>query len=752
MSTVEECTTEYTELMVEEEFSPENCLLHRLEAGFSTGLLNLLFLVLVFFLPLFFLPMTSEFYETNKQGLLASTVPLGLILLGRVGLKRGYIIGSAVDKILAFLLGIFVFSTIFSLSRHTSFFGYFGRFHGGLLSLLFYLGLFYITLNLVESFSEIKRIITGMVLAVQVLAFLGVWQFFELYIFPFGFTRLRSWTPLGSPTALGYLIAFTLPLSLTTLFSADLLSPVVFLGILVELFLLGLLKNWLAWGVALVGLLVFGVLGRGESARRLGLGRLTGLLSLLIFGLCLSTTSIRSRLLSEQLTPPPVEVTLPPKLSWAGVKGGLNNRPLIGNGPETFIYSFSRFKTPAINSTSFWNVRFSRPFNEVFYLLATVGVIGTIVYVWLWIKSGQLARAALNQIRDYPDEDRNLAFGVVGCLFAYLAHLLVYYTTTTSAVFFWVILAMILVISGERQTRSLLTDKLWARGLKTGTAILIVAFYFLYFGKFYRAEIAYGKSLRAFASNRIQEALRGITQAARLNSYSDVYQMGLSTVNLAAVQGSDQPEKLDQETVTKLLQAGINAAQRACRLNPANVQTWEHLAGFYRTLMRVDEGAGDWALLGFANAIKLDPLNPRLRENLGGFYFQLEKYPEAERAFRLAIKLKPDYILAHYNLSRTYRQEEKYEEAKRELNQVLVLLSENASARSSIEAQVEDLDRLILSEAENVAKEIEAQTELPLPSPLPLPEEIPLATPSGERRTFFPTPPSDVPEPPPPGG
>jgi len=110
----------------------------------------MLYLSLFFFTPLLMSPFTSELFEFNKMlfiYFIASVVLFfwlfRMILLKKIILKR-----TKLDLPIFIFLASQLFSTFFSLDFHTSFFGYYGRFNGGLLSIITYLiPAFFITIN-----------------------------------------------------------------------------------------------------------------------------------------------------------------------------------------------------------------------------------------------------------------------------------------------------------------------------------------------------------------------------------------------------------------------------------------------------------------------------------------------------------------------------------------------------------------------------------------------------------------------------
>ena len=103
------------------------------------------FYTLFFFVPLFWLPITSELFEFNKMILvyLLTVTITGSWLIKSLNDKKFELRRTPLDlPIILFLLAN-VLSTIFSLDSHTSIFGYYGRWHGGLLSTISYIVLYY---------------------------------------------------------------------------------------------------------------------------------------------------------------------------------------------------------------------------------------------------------------------------------------------------------------------------------------------------------------------------------------------------------------------------------------------------------------------------------------------------------------------------------------------------------------------------------------------------------------------------------
>jgi len=72
---------------------------------------------------------------------------------------------------------------------------------------------------------------------------------------------------------------------------------------------------------------------------------------------------------------------------------------------------------------------------------------------------------------------------------------------------------------------------------------------------------------------------------------------------------------------------------------------------------------------------------PPLYSGLGNAYFKLERYEEAEAAFKNALKIDANLVNAHYGLAGVYLRQNKIEEGLVELKKVVELGPESEEAK-----------------------------------------------------------------------
>jgi len=173
-------------------------------------------------------------------------------------------------------------------------------------------------------------------------------------------------------------------------------------------------------------------------------------------------------------------------------------------------------------------------------------------------------------------------------------------------------------------------------------------------------------------------------------------------------------------------------------LNPQNANNWTNLALIYRQLINFAEGAENWALASYQQAIALDPFDPQLRISLGGIYFSLANWDEAVNQFQLAVQIKPDFANGHYNLSAAYREKGDFEKAVNAMESALSLVPADSADYQKASEELEALKKKLGEKAAATAEQ-PSETLQP-PQPLPTGIEPPLELPEGVEPEIIPTP------------
>lgn len=185
--------------------------------------------------------------------------------------------------------------------------------------------------------------------------------------------------------------------------------------------------------------------------------------------------------------------------------------------------------------------------------------------------------------------------------------------------------------------------------------VLILAGSAYFIGRVYLADYYFAKSLH---SGNIKEVYDNQKLAIIINPFIDNYRKTFSQTNLLIADSissrATEPSKEDKQTLTKAIQAAVEEAKSAVRLNENDAANWENLAVIYRNILNLAQNADAWSISSYQRAIILDPQNPKYRLSLGGVYFLLKRYDDAIRLFEETTELKPDWPNAYYNLAWAY--------------------------------------------------------------------------------------------------
>ena len=646
----------------------------------NSKLETIILAIFTFLVPLFFLPITAEFYDFNKNYLLWLGVIIGFLFWGIKIVREQKLEVKSSPLFLPLLFWVIagVLSTIFSSPNKVEAL----LLPGGLGTLL---GLFlfhFLILNLVE---DRQKIFWALTASAAVLALLAVYQFFGLgeKIIPasstLAFAQAKTWTPAGSLLGVVSLILAVLPPLFFWLFK-------------------NLKKNPLKSAVA--GLLALVLLAGGGLA------------------------------VYQMLPGKPAALTLLPySSSWAIAVETFKQKPLLGVGPVNFISAFNRFRPVSFNQTDFWNLRFGVASSFLFQLWTELGLLGLAAFVLLLVSLGKYIKRSKN-ISEFA--------GLITVVFVLL------FLPQNFPLLF----ALFVLLAWASETKEKLALSLGGnfRWLPLSGVILLFSPLVWFATRAYEGEIYFKKSLSALAKNDGLGTYNNQIKAIQKNPYRVDFRLSYSQTNLALANSiasnppSGQLTDQDRNNITQLVQQAIREARAATALNPTNAITWENLAQVYRQLINFAQGADQWAIASYQQAVANDPINPRLRLDLGGLFYALGNYDEAQKIFRVVVDLKPDYANGWYNLAAAYREDKKYQQAYQAMQQTLALVPTDSADWQKAKQELDELAKKLPSptptptETQPEKKQEQLSKPEPLPSPIvkppiELPEE---STPSSQ--------------------
>ncbi|MBZ9577419.1 tetratricopeptide repeat protein [Patescibacteria group bacterium] len=655
--------------------------------------------LLVFLLPILFLPWTANVLDFNKQALLIILVFASLfawILKALISGKVSFNFGSVHIPVLVLFL-IYTASTIFSLWRYGSFWGWPQVSSESLLSLLGLLLLYFLVVNIFEK-KEIFRLITFLVVSGFLAMLYGALQLFGKFLFPIDFTKAVSFNTIGGLNSLAVFTAVLLPLIIILItVSTKRYLKIFFIAVAAFSAVLLILINFLtAWWLVIVGsalIIAFGMQKRDIFDSR------WLVLPMFFLALALFFSFIRFQI--PGLPERPVEVFLTHRassdISWKALK----ENSILGSGPGTFVYNFSKYRDISFNQNPLWSVRFEWASSKFLTILATCGILGVLSFLSLigffifygikslFKKSAKASSEALSK----DEEGVNKRFFwllALGIFISFLTLSVGYFFCQSNLsldfVYFLFMGSFISLLCSAKKEILLKTSSLITLGL---TFIFTVVFIFglglfILEGQRYVAAVSYLKGLRSWQQGESGNTLKHLERAVRISPGVDLYWREISQVYLQNINEVAGRTDLSQEEITQRLQLyinnAVNSAKAATDTNPKNVANWSVKGFIYQSLIGVIGGTKDWAVDSYKEALELEPNNPYFPAQTGiallreVTFLSQEKAEEREKIlreaqeqFKKAIEMKPDYAPAHFQLAVVYQAQGKQAEMIEEL-------------------------------------------------------------------------------------
>lgn len=439
------------------------------------------------------------------------------------------------------------------------------------------------------------------------------------------------------------------------------------------------------------------------------------------------------------------------RTSWIVAVNTVRDYPFFGTGLGTFASDFSRFRPLDYNLSPVWFIRFGTSGNYLFQLLATVGLIGTGLYLLF-------AGKVLSSLRSDLASRSDLQKAVAASLFAFFLGNLFAVPSLPVLIAFFLLLALFsaegatfatkVAPSQNPEESSVGALPITNNPVTNNFSILLfVPLFLLSLAVLYLTvrlgygELAFRQSLGFVSEQKAADGFNRLQQALNINPYRDNYHLAaaslaFSLADQAAVRLNNAGYSLlaapnepapstnvsnDRALLLQLLDYAVREAKNAITLAPLNADNWASLAAIYRNMAGFVQNAGDWSVLTYRQALAADPINPLLRLEMGGLFYLAGDFENAGSLFRDAALLKNDLPNAHYNLAWAYRQKGLIGAAVNEMTVVTRLLPLDSPDYKKAGDELEQFKKL-----------------LPPPptggpaTPAVGPEELKLATPAAE--------------------
>ncbi len=438
--------------------------------------------------------------------------------------------------------------------------------------------------------------------------------------------------------------------------------------------------------------------------------------------------------------------------SWSVAIDTIKTSPILGAGAGNYLSAFNQFRPLSYNQTGNWNLRFTSARNFYLTVLTETGFLGITALLLIAIEVFKRLKSIFKKNKDISIDKTIEEYSILLSLTMLLISFIFFAAVQTHIVLLFVLLALNskgkrikLNLSAQATDEKNISSVSLATRLPAflvGVPIIVGLIVFgIFSSRALTAEAKYKKGLDALAQNNGGVTYELFREAISINPYVDRYHASYSQVNLALANTIAQNEDItdqDRETITQLIEQAIREAKATVTLNPQRAGNWEVLARTYQAITPFAEGADQFTIQTFNQAVALDPINPDLRISLGGTFYALGDYDNAIDAFKLAVLAKSDHANAHYNLAFAYREKGEIEKAIQEMTIVLSLANKESDDYELAKIELENLEkRRVPAESEsgeNLTPPQEAEEPVITP-PLELPIEaeppvVPVVSPS----------------------
>jgi tetratricopeptide (TPR) repeat protein len=645
-----------------------------LAARFFDGVAVISLVALFFGFPLFFTGMTLQGVGFEKQMYFYFWLLIGLIawvakgvILGEMKIRR-----TPLDLPIFIFLGAYVASLFFSVDRWHSFWGSFGDPSRGLLSVFALILAYYFI------FSHFTpRRLGWMLGGLLVSSFVALsWVFLVslgVHFLPASWEALVPLTPMGTIGSSTLFFGMTLPLFIVAIsrLQTSGANPFVkvagtvlsLIGLAFALFVFLAAYDYVSWWAVLIG---FGFFLVYVLAKIVQPSEKWVWLPMLVLVLLLAFFMIGRNGLARVNFP--VEATPNLKLSWQIAKESLKENFLVGSGPASYGYAFSRYYPTEYNLQPLFTFRFYQGSGVIFESLPTIGVLGTFVLVVLILSFLSIGLYLLSQGRE---NNKLYSLGLWSAtLMAVIGGMIV--PVNASLLIFAVLLAALALATLMWESRS--EESYLQLSLKSSPKFALalafifivvsagVAFTFAFMGKAFWADVAAAKAMRQpLGQESINTMARSIQYMDKESRYyTSLGQMYMAVAN-QEIAKPEQERKLDivknsVETANRLLTTAKGKAPNDVATQEIAAQAYENAA----VLAGNDAKILEQTQKEYGRASELEPNNPVFYLKLGQIKRALANgqkasdqqaaLEDAKKLFETALEKKADFSAAYLNL------------------------------------------------------------------------------------------------------
>ncbi len=659
--------------------------------------------------PVFFLPLTALPVVENKAMLAGVLALIGfgawlakILSTGKFSIPR-----TRFFLVMAAFFVIAGISTFLSKSANVSLWGnptspdsYFNFIIYGLALLL-------VPIFLNET-RDLIRALLAFSISLFALSLYSLLQFFGVFVLPLDFTKNVAFNPIGTVQSLAIFLGsgLVMVIALLTSFKLSQLLKIVFAAgaVVLSLILIFVNFNYVWLGILFAAALVVSWQimhsrdsgeGQAKLAPKFGLTLVLMVIVAILFFVRPPISAV-VRLPAE--VRPSFSATL--QIAQDTLSVGMK-QALLGSGPATFLYEYLAHRSPDLNATAFWGVRFVQGFATMPTLLVTTGVLGlaSVLFMFgffIWV--GFRGVAALSRKKSSAERIALISF--VSFLFLLLSWF--FYPANFSIMLFTFLFAGMVISSlrigdaiGSFEVSILASPQRTFLGSLVIIVLIVAVIVGVYWqGQKYVASLLHTAGVTAYNKDQnLDRALSKIGLAVNFDASKDSYWRTfaqlLSLRAREVLNAQDVAASELQQRYQVVLQGMIQAGQRGIDANPLDPLNWRQLGVIYEDNIAIVGGADRFAVTNYEKAASQNPQNPAEYMNVARAYVRAsdslqaqitrlsqgrdaavnkeeiakakaereDKLEKSLEALAKSISLKADYAPAHFLSSQVYERQ-----------------------------------------------------------------------------------------------
>lgn len=645
------------------------------------------FNLLFFLTPFIFTWMNQELFEFSKMLFVyLITIILGSLWIIRMIVEKRIIFKrSKFDYFLLAFLASQVISTVFSLHTRTSWFGYYTRFNGGLLSTITYITLYYAFVSNIKK-KQVGAIYNSLFLSALMVGLYAIPEHFghspSCYLVAKK-TDVSCWVQdvqnrvfatFGQPNWLAAFLITIIPLNVDKILKEKktwnkfYLFLVLIVSVTALLFTKsrsGLLGLGIGFGFYVLLKIFANQKDRAANLIKIGSIGLIMLVLTAIFGTPYTpkiadlfnknhtTVNVQESKQEIQVGGTPSEEIR--KIVWSGAIKVWQRYPIFGSGVETFAYSYYLDRPVEHNLVSEWDFLYNKAHNELLNFLANSGAFGLLTYLSLFVATFYLG---IKHFFNKKDQSELIAM-LGGILAMFVSNFFGFSTVVTNLLLFGFFGIIILEEKTNKDAdineskKIELQEKLPNNEYYIYAGVLLFALILINkVWLIWQADYLFTLGQNAFEKGNYQSGLPAIQKAIQKAPKEAFFydELGGDYSQLSVAFANEK-----QATVsTQLAQSAIESNRIAIELNPVHLNFYKSQARIYIRLGQLDPRLYSYAEQSLEKAISLSPTDAKLYYNLALVLEIMGEKQKALQKMEYAVAIKSNYLQARGELARMY--------------------------------------------------------------------------------------------------